>query len=179
MLGDVAFDGRDEFTHAGKGSAANPVGAEVAEEALGHVEPGGAGGREAHVKAPMTLQPADHPRMFVRAVIIGDPVQGLVRRSLPIQLLKEFQPFAVGVAGHASANDGAVQDTERRKQRRRPVALVIVRHLRPPSHAKRRAAGSRPEVKLLLLFGRRGNRRGNSHNVHPILSNARIAYKLY
>jgi hypothetical protein len=52
--------------------------------------------------------------------------QGFVLRGLAVDLLQELQPLDVSVVLLALADDLAIQNVERGKQRRRAVALVVM-----------------------------------------------------
>ena len=55
---DVSADSRDELFQIAKHAAPQPVLREIAEEALHHVQPRRAGGREVHMKTRVPSQPA-------------------------------------------------------------------------------------------------------------------------
>ena len=80
VMVDVVVDGVNQFHHIAKHATPQAVGGEVAEEALDHVQPRGAGGGEVDMKAPMTLQPALDGGMFVGRVVVHDQMQLLVIR---------------------------------------------------------------------------------------------------
>src|SRR5215472_11537987 len=69
---DVISDGHDEFFKIAKHAPAQLIVGEIPEEALHHIEPGGASGSEMHVKTGMTLEPALHFGVLVSGVVIAD-----------------------------------------------------------------------------------------------------------
>ena len=71
---DVISDRGDKFFDIVKDAAAQPVLSQIPKEALHHVQPGRAGGREVHVKTRVTLKPALHPIVFVGAGVVTDHV---------------------------------------------------------------------------------------------------------
>src|SRR5829696_3558695 len=68
------------------------------------------------------------PRLFVGGVVVEDDVDDLAGRDLCLDGVEEADELLVPVALHAVANDGAVEDVEGGEQRRRAVALVVMRH---------------------------------------------------
>ena len=107
---------------------AQPFGRDVAEESLHHVEPRGRSRREVHVESRMFVQPRLHRGVLVGDIVVGNHVQRLVLRSLPIDLAQELQPLDVRVPRLALADDLAVKDVERGERRCGAVALVVVCH---------------------------------------------------
>src|SRR6266700_6820327 len=75
VLGEVVLDGLLEFGQAVKDAAANALRGEVAEEALDHVEPRGAGRGEVDMKAGMARQPVTDSRVLMGRVVVSDQVQ--------------------------------------------------------------------------------------------------------
>jgi len=71
---DVTSNRQDEFFEIAKHTAPQSVLSEIAEEALHHVEPGSAGGREVHMKTWVAIQPALNFGVFVGGVVIDDEV---------------------------------------------------------------------------------------------------------
>lgn len=55
---DVVSDSRDEIFDIAKDAAAQPVLCQIPKEALHHVQPGRAGGREVHVETRVPVEPA-------------------------------------------------------------------------------------------------------------------------
>ena len=63
----------------------------------------------------------------------------VVRRRLRVDQLHELDPLLMSMPGHARADHLAVERAQRREQRRRPVANVVMRHRRGLSLAQRQA----------------------------------------
>ena len=105
-VNEIPIDGGSQLGHAGEYATADSLGSNVAEEALDHIQPGYGGWREVHVAA----------RMFVGVVVVGNQVQRLVLRCLPINLTQEPQPLGMRVPLLALPDDRAIQDVERGKQ---------------------------------------------------------------
>jgi hypothetical protein len=82
MHGDILIDDADEFRNAGKDSAAQPLGAQIAEESLHHVQPGGRR-CEVHVKAWMLGKPGAHLGVFMGGVVVTDQMQFFALGGLP------------------------------------------------------------------------------------------------
>ena len=83
-----------------------------------------------HVEARMPGKPFLYGGVFVRGVIVGNQMQRLVLRRTAVNLAQELQPFGVGVALLALADDLAIQHIECGNKRGRAIALVVIRHYR-------------------------------------------------
>ena len=75
---DVLVDCRDQFGHAGKDTATQALGRDVAEEPLHHVQPRGRGRGEMHLETRVLGEPALYGRMLVGGVVVDDQMQRLV-----------------------------------------------------------------------------------------------------
>src|SRR6185295_12517212 len=124
----VGLNGCDEFAYAAKDSAAELLVSQVAEEAFHHVQPRSTGGSIVHVKARMLLHPVLYCRMFVSCVVVDDDVNLFFFWGLLVNKSQEFEPLLMSMSWHAGANDFAVQNVERGKQRGGSVALVVMSH---------------------------------------------------
>src|SRR5712691_6316674 len=111
-----------------EGAALEPLPGQFGEEALDRVEPGGRGRGEVKVEPLVPLQPGLDLGMLVRGVVVDDQVEFPAGRGLAIDLVEETDEFLMPMAGHALADDAALQHVERGEQRRRAVALIVVRH---------------------------------------------------
>ena len=78
-----------------------------------------------HVESRMPGQPRLHRGVFVCGVVVGDQMQRLVLGRLAVDLPEELQPFGVGVALLALADDLSVKHVERSEQRGRAIAFVV------------------------------------------------------
>ena len=62
----------ERFFQIAKYAPAQLIVGEISEETLHHIEPGGAGGSEMHLKTGMALEPALHLGVLVSGVVIAD-----------------------------------------------------------------------------------------------------------
>ena len=65
---------------------------------------------------------------LVGGIIIDDQMQVEIGQRPLVDGLEKAEELAMPVAGHAFADDGAVEHVERREQGRGAVALVVMRH---------------------------------------------------
>ena len=70
IVSQVGGDGFDQLRQAAKDTLAQTFGGQVSKEALDHVEPGGAGGREVQMKTRALRQPRFDLGMLVRGIVI-------------------------------------------------------------------------------------------------------------
>ncbi len=96
MLGDVGFDGTDQFRDAGKYAAAQTLGGEVAEEAFDHIQPRGRGGGEMHVETRVFLQPFLDLGVLVGGVVVADQMKRFVFGRFPIDLSQKTSAIRYG-----------------------------------------------------------------------------------
>src|ERR1700687_5402219 len=66
--------------------------------------------------------------MLVGGVVVGDGMDNPARPDSALDGVEELDELLVGVAGHAAADHGAVEDGEGGKQGSGAVALVVVGH---------------------------------------------------
>ena len=151
VLGQVVLDGGAEFAHARKHSAANRFVGEVAKESRHPVQPRRGGGRAREVESLLALQPAFHCGVLVRGVVVHDQMNLFVLRSWALDPTQKPQPRFGGLSGQAGSDHAAVECIERRKERRRAVAFVVVRH-RLAASLLERQAGLRAIESLDLRF---------------------------
>ena len=78
------------------------------------------------LEARMACQPTLDGGMFMGGVIVQNDVDVLAQRNFAVDLLKKFQPLAVGVCLGGVSDDFALQIVQRGKEGDRPVAIVIV-----------------------------------------------------
>ena len=74
----------------------------------------------------MTGQPGSGVRVLVGAVIVEDHVDFLAQRYLPLDLVEKAQKLLMPVTLHVLADDAAIQHIERRKERGRAVAFIVM-----------------------------------------------------
>jgi len=122
------MDGRFQLVHALKDAAAELFSGELGEEAFDNVEPGAAGRRKVRMESWVLLHPGLHLFVFMRGVVVHDQMDIQVRWRFPVYKLEELDPFLMTVLVHAGRNDPSFGHLDGREQRRRSVALVVVRH---------------------------------------------------
>ena len=66
--------------------------------------------------------------LLVRGVAVEDDVDGLVRRHLAVDAVKEADELLMAVALHVLCDDRTVQHVEGGEQRRRAMPFVIIDH---------------------------------------------------
>lgn len=183
-LGEEAVDGGLEVDERAEDAAPEPALRELGEEALDRVQPGARGRGEVEGPARVPDQPAPHLRRLVRGVVVEDRVHRLVLRDRAFERVEEADELLVPVAGHVPADDGAVEDVERREQRRRPVPLVVVGHRAQPALLHRQArlgAVERLDLRFLVDAEHHGMRRRidiEPDDVVQLLGEGRIVGKL-
>ncbi len=128
MQVDIIADGRHQFFDIAEDAAAEPVLGKVAEEALDHVQPGTAGGREIDVESRMAVEPLFDLGVLVGRVVVHDHVDLLLRRGRVVDHAQELQPFLMAVAVVAHGDHLAIERVERPEQSRHAIALVVVSH---------------------------------------------------
>ena len=74
MMVDVVSDGCDEVFYVPKDPATKPILSQIPKESFHHVQPGRTGGSEMHMETRVTLEPAPHLGVFVRAGVVADQV---------------------------------------------------------------------------------------------------------
>src|SRR5688500_19922280 len=94
------------------------------------------------MEAWMTLQPCLHFGMLMGGVVVTDEVQFQVGRSFGVDVRQEAQELLMPVAWQTGANDLAIECAQRREQRRRAVAFVVM-GLRTLAALAQRQAGLR------------------------------------
>ena len=138
---------------AGEGAAPDALARDLGEEALDEIEPGRAGRREVQLEARMLGEPRLHLGRLVRPVVVEHEVDVEVLLHAPVDPLQEADELLGTVARLALADDEAALHVERGEQRRRAVALVVVRHRRGAALLQRQArlrAVERLDLALLV-----------------------------
>src|SRR5438552_13312197 len=124
---EILLDRSDERGHVLEAAATNPFVGQLAKLAFGHVEPGTRRRNEMQMESRMAVEPAFHPRMFVRPVVVDDQMQIELGRGDAIDRLQEPEKLLMPMTGHTIPDHFAVEHAEGRKQGGRAVALVVVR----------------------------------------------------
>ena len=103
MVGQVVFDGRDQFLDAAEDAAAKALLRQLTEPALDEVEPRGTGGREVQLEARVGGQPLANRFMLMGSVVVQDDVQGEVGRKRTVEAPQELQDFLMSMTPVALA----------------------------------------------------------------------------
>src|SRR5581483_12312856 len=96
------------------------------EEAFDLIEPGRAGWREMDMPARPFGEPVADQRGLVRGVVVHDEMDIETARDGGLDLVEELAELGGTVAGKAFADDLARRNVERREQRGRAVARVVM-----------------------------------------------------
>src|SRR5271170_3291854 len=128
VLFEEAVDRGLQVGDRSKDAALEPALREGREEALDRVEPGSRCRCEMERPSRMTFEPSSDVGMLMGGVIVDDGVDRLARRDLLLDDIEEANEFLMAMALHVAANHRAVEDVHRGEQRRRAVALIVVRH---------------------------------------------------
>jgi len=104
--------------------------------------------------------------VFVGGVVGGDGVDDLARRGRVLNSIEEADELLMSVSLHATAEHGAVEDVQRREQRRGAVTLVVMGHGAAFAGLERQAAlGPVKGLDLGLLVDRQHDRMGRRVHV--------------
>ena len=99
--------------------------------------------------------------LSLRRVIVEDHVDGLVRRHLALDAVEEADELLMAVALHVLPDDRSIQNVERREQRGRAVAFVVMGHGAGAALLHRQAGlGAVECLDLRLLVDRQHHRMG-------------------
>src|SRR6516225_10887371 len=96
------------------------------EEALDLIEPGRAGGREMDMPARPFGEPVADQRGLVRGVVVHDEMDIKAARDSGLDFVEELAELCGTVTGIACADDLARRNVERREERGRAMARVVV-----------------------------------------------------
>src|SRR5262245_54247784 len=108
------------------GAALDVLLAQQGEPSVHEVERGRAGGREVQMESRMSNEPSPYAWRFVRPVVVEDQVDIEVRGDVGVNRLQELQELLTPMSPMAFADDLAARNIERRKQRGRAMAPVVV-----------------------------------------------------
>ena len=134
------------------------------EEALDSVEPRGRRRSEVENPSWVTRQPFAHGRVLVDGVVVEDRVNDFANGNLLLDGVKKANELLMAVALHVAADDLAVEYVHRRKQGRRPVALIVVGHGSGPALLDRQArlrSVERLDLALLIEAEHNGRARAD------------------
>ncbi len=120
---DRVFKFRDIMENASSDALACDLG----EEPLDEIEPRAGCWGEVELETLVPGEPALHFLCLVRGVIVDDEMQIETGRRLAVDLPEERQELVCPVARQAFADDPAGRHIERGEERRRAVALILIR----------------------------------------------------
>src|SRR3954447_22350596 len=129
-----------EIDDVAEDAAPEPLIGQLCEETFNRVDPGGRGRCEMKVKPRMLCEPDADICMLVSGIVVHDQMQVQIWRGLAVNPIEESDELLVSMAAHALANYLPVQHIECRKEGRRAVALVVVRHRLAPRGLHRKPA---------------------------------------
>ena len=115
-----------EIDERAEHAALEPSLAELGEETLDGIEPGGRFRRVMEHKTGMAIEPSPDFGVLVAAVIVEDDVDDLAGWGRHLDGIEKTDELLMPVALHAAADDLAFEHVESRKQRCRAIALVIM-----------------------------------------------------
>jgi hypothetical protein len=124
---DIVLDCPDQVTYAAKCAATNPFARNFREPAFDLIQPGGTGRRKVYVIPRSVCQPAFHLWVLVRSIIVKDQMDFETDGDRGIDAIQKSQKLLVAMSRLAVCDDRSFQDIQSRKQRGRPVPLVIMR----------------------------------------------------
>ena len=124
-VAEIAVDRRLQVDERAQDTALHASARQRGEKAFDRIGPGARSRAEVEDPPRMPLEPGAHFGMLVDGVVVEDRVDELSPAPRPLSG-SESGGFLVAVARHALADDGAVEDIERREQRGRAVADVIM-----------------------------------------------------
>lgn len=103
MLSQLLLDGRVQVQDTLEDSPPQLVLGQVAEEALHHVKPEGAGGSEVDVEPRMASQALLDLGVLVSRIVVRNQVDLLVLRGLPVQESEKLNPLLVAMPGPSTS----------------------------------------------------------------------------
>ena len=129
VVGDEeAVDGCLKVGERSEDAAFETTPGEDGKEAFDGIEPRGRGGREVEGEACVAIEPRADLGMLMGGIIVENDMDGLTVGDLGVDGVEEADELLMAVALHVLADDGAIEDVERGKERGRPMSLVIVGH---------------------------------------------------
>lgn len=132
----IALDGSNQLSSAEEAAVTDAVNSQVPEKALHEIHPRTGSGREVKVDAAGSQAPFldsvarsdplhDHG-LLVSGIVIDNQVKGEIRRSFPVELFQEPEPFLMRVLGGRLAEDFAVKIVQGREKGDRAMPDVIM-----------------------------------------------------
>jgi len=106
--------------------------------------------------------------MFVRGIVVEHCVDDPASGDLALNGIEKADEFAVAVALHAAADDGAVEHAERGEQGGGAVPLIVVRHgLAAPGLDRQSGLGAVERLDLALFIDRQHHGMGRRIDIKP------------
>jgi len=168
MHGHVLLDGGNEFGDTAKDPAFQSLGAQIAKEALDHVQLRRRGRGEVHMKARVLGEPRLNIGMLVRGVVVADQMHFFVLGRFPVDLAQVHEPLLMAVTLLATGNERTVQGAEGCEQGRGAVAFVVMSHRCSTALLQRQARLSAIKCLHLALFVAAQARFARSARNHPL-----------
>lgn len=133
VLGDEAFDGGLEVDDGSEHAVPEASAGQDGEEALDGVQPRTGCRREVEGPARVTVEPGADLLVLVGGVVVEDHVDDLAGRDFALEGVEEADELLMAMALHVAPEHLAGQHVERREERGRAVAFVVVGHGRAAS----------------------------------------------
>ena len=184
MVVDELVDALDELLDAGERAAADGLVGDQREEAFELIQPRAVGWDEMQVPARPTCQPGFDLRMTVCGVVVDDAMDVQLNGHGLVDLAQKGQEFLMPMTRLAACQHRAVEHVQRRKQRGRTVALVVVRDAFDVSEAHRQHRLSALQRLTLALLVHTENERVlrraqvQAHHVAQLFDEERVVGQL-
>ena len=165
---DEAVDGGPKFANRSEDAALQTLPGQFRKISLYGIEPGAGCGREVEEEPLVAGEPGQNGGMLVSGIVVENDMDGLSGWNLGIDRIEEAYELLMAVALHAAADHLALQNVERREERRRAVALVIMGHGAgaPLLHGKP-GLGTVERLDLALLVERKHDGMGRRIDIEP------------
>ena len=138
------------------------------EEALDGVQPRTGCRREVEGPARVTVEPGTDLLVLVGGVVVEDHVDDLTGRDVALEGVQEADELLMAMVLHVPPEDLAGEHVERREERGRAVALVVVGQGRAAPLPHRQAGlGPIESLNLRLLVDREDQSVGGRTDVEP------------
>ena len=116
----------------------------------------------------MAFEPSANIGMLVGGVVVDDGVDRLSRGNLLLDDIEEADELLMAMALHVAADHRAVEDVHRGEQRRRAVALIVVRHGSGAALLQRQSGlGAVQRLNLALFVDRQDDGVGGRIDIEP------------
>jgi hypothetical protein len=126
VLDDEAVDGGLQFDEGAEDAVLQASPGQLCEEALDGVQPGTRRRREMEGPARVSVELGADLRVLVGGVVVQDHVHDLACRNIALDGVDKTDELVMPMALHVPPNDLVDHDVQRREQRGRAVALIVV-----------------------------------------------------